>query len=91
MSTSVQSKHQSSISNQIPQVFTNVRPSTAFISLSRAKQVQKAYVDEQGKEPSSLLRRDDVPTLRSQGAVNHIPFNQERDKFSALNNETQKA
>jgi hypothetical protein len=32
-----------------------------------------------------------VPTLRSQGAVNHIPFNQERDKFSALNNGTQKA
>jgi hypothetical protein len=32
-----------------------------------------------------------VPTLRSQGVFNHIPFNQEREKFNALNSGSQKA
>jgi hypothetical protein len=45
----------------------------------------------QGKEPSSLLRRDDMPTLRSQGVFNHIPFNQEREKFKEINAQMNKA
>jgi hypothetical protein len=67
-----------------PMVYTNVRPSTAFIGVSRENQVQKSYVDSTSKKPSSLLRRDDLPSLRSQGVIN-LPFNAERDGFQQLN------
>jgi hypothetical protein len=66
-------------------VYTNVRPSTAFIRVSRENQVQTAYVDQQGKTPSSLIRRDTIPTLRNKGLTDHIPFNKERETFSQLN------
>lgn len=32
-----------------------------------------------------MLRREDFPTLKKQGVVEHIPFNQERSNFSKLN------
>ena len=41
-------------------------------------------MDASSKKPSSLIRRDDLPTLRSQGVIN-LPFNTERDNFSELN------
>jgi hypothetical protein len=72
-------------------IYTNVRPSTAFIRVSRENQVQNVYVDQQGKTPSSLIRRDQIPTLRTQGVTETIPFNKERDTFPQLNELTKEA
>ena len=48
-------------------------------------------MDQQGKTPSSLIRRDNLPTLKSQGKTSHIPFNQERESFETLNQRTLEA
>jgi hypothetical protein len=66
-------------------VFTNIRPSTSFITVTRENHAQTKYVDEQKKGPSFLIRRDEVPTLKSMGEDIH--YNTERKGFRDINNQ----
>eukprot|EP00347_Sterkiella_histriomuscorum_P012829 403367067 len=80
------SKRQSKLSN-IPVVFTNVRPSTSFITISRDNKAQSKFIDEQKSGPSFLIRREGVPTLKqleSQGQL-QLHYNTERKAFNQLN------
>ncbi|CDW82218.1 UNKNOWN [Stylonychia lemnae] len=84
----MQNKRQSKLSS-IPVVYTNVRPSTSFISVPRENVSQIKYIDEQKGGPSFLLKRDGVPTLKSlenDGSV-QLHYNTERKNFKALNND----
>jgi len=65
---------------------TNIRPSTAFITIPRANHAQSQYTDTQykgkGIQASAMLRRDQVQTLKAKGVP--MQFDREREQVSQL-------
>lgn len=55
-----------------------VRPSIAFVSMDRAHPTQHTYVDVYDG-PSSLQKRDSIPTLKEQVEARPLHFETERE------------
>ena len=58
-----------------------VRPSIAFVSMNRENQKQSIYVD-QYDGPSSLQKRDGIPTLKEKANGSPLIYETERERHS---------
>jgi len=59
---------------------SSIRPSVAFVSMDRSHPTQSTYVDVYDG-PSSLQKRDNLPTLKEKQGV--LPYESEREKHLA--------